>query len=237
MTKIIALCGQAGHGKSTFADMLTEEVNTSQQLAFATPLRTFLLDCLGLESYSSGKYFQYTLDPVIKQLTLDEVFSHLRLGILGADKLKIAEAIESLQQFTKERLYTIESVNTVHEILRQEGITIRKALQLIGTEWARSIDPNIWTNITKAATEDSVRQGTDLVVITDCRFEEEVKMLITLGATIVSIHNPRITNTMDHASEQPLDDKYVDKVINNNGDLRDLRNQAEQLIQSQARRV
>jgi len=67
--------------------------------------------------------------------------------------------------------------------IKKIDLTIRKLLTLIGTRCGRKlIHPNIWVNATfKNYTEDQ------LWIITDVRFENEVKKIIQLGGLVLNI--------------------------------------------------
>lgn len=98
----------------------------------------------------------------------------------------------------------------------------RKALQLIGTDVARMLKPNIWVDrwIMNCRDQFSHKLGCD-----DCRFNNEASMLKANGFTIVHISRPRSLSywikeiftlrilSHFHKSEKGIDTKYIDYYI------------------------
>lgn len=84
-----------------------------------------------------------------------------------------------------------------------------KLLQLLGTEWGRSIDPDIWVQATRATVDASIAP---ITIIGDCRFRNEFDAFP--DALRVRLHAPRIVrknrceswrDNEDHPSETDLD--------------------------------
>jgi hypothetical protein len=69
--------------------------------------------------------------------------------------------------------------------------------------------------------EDWRGKRPDIAVVTDVRFPNEATRILKLGGEVWKIDaDQRLgPNTDGHASEQPLDDDYVSRVIDNNSDL------------------
>jgi hypothetical protein len=59
----------------------------------------------------------------------------------------------------------------------------RKFLQWVGTEWARSQDPDVWINIIRRKIESTPKDVP--IIVTDLRFPNEAKMLSEMGFTLV----------------------------------------------------
>jgi len=97
----------------------------------------------------------------------------------------------------------------------------RRFLQFIGTEWARSQDPDIWIKI---ALKDPDKGN---MFISDVRFHNELNALQKAGWVCVKIirdhQNLREgTGSTEHSSEKELDsirDDEWDYIINNDKDL------------------
>jgi hypothetical protein len=96
-------------------------------------------------------------------------------------------------------------------------------LQTIGTEWGRSIDSDLWINYAKNKANYLLRTGTDLVIITDSRFRDEILALKSMNACMVKIvavdEIYTISNTYEiHTSETSQDnvpDFWYNWTINN----------------------
>jgi hypothetical protein len=100
----------------------------------------------------------------------------------------------------------------------------RKFLQWIGTEWARAISPNVWTDIVKRKIEAIPIDTT--IIVTDVRFPNEADMLRAMGFTLVKIHRDMdkrqdVPANTGHASEVAMANYQWDMVIENNGSLDD----------------
>ena len=99
------------------------------------------------------------------------------------------------------------------------GKTPRYALQTLGTEWGRNmIGGNIWVDVVK----NNILNGNaeDNIVIDDCRFKNEVDMILGLGGIIVYIE--RGGKSGDHASEREVKSLYRSITVENNSSLEDL---------------
>lgn len=98
-------------------------------------------------------------------------------------------------------------------------ITVRKLLQILGTEMSRAIHPDILVNIALENLEDS-EMGK---IITDVRFENEVKAVKKRGGVLIRIEREGVHQD-GHSSETALDDfDDWDYKISNDGSLEDLR--------------
>jgi hypothetical protein len=107
-----------------------------------------------------------------------------------------------------------------------EVVTGREFLQHYGTEahrevfaddfWIEAVIPN--PNALAFGREDLV--DGDILVITDVRFPNEAEAIRDAGGEVWKIYRPEAENTGDtHASEVPLPDELIDRVIDNSGDL------------------
>ena len=101
-----------------------------------------------------------------------------------------------------------------------DGKTPRYAMQTLGTEWGRNlIHPDLWVNVVKHDILHS--HAEDNIVIDDCRFPNEVGMILGLGGIIVYIE--RGGEVEDHASEREVKSLYRSITAGNNSSLADLR--------------
>ena len=123
-------------------------------------------------------------------------------------------------------------------------ITPRMVLQQWGTEVIRSgFHDDMWI----ASLENRLRTTTDNIVITDCRFPNEMTALRNLGATVIRVTRGPEPAWYDlalenkdlmpaawpevHASEYSWVGSNFDAVIYNNGSLEDLYNSVTSLVQ------
>jgi hypothetical protein len=72
------------------------------------------------------------------------------------------------------------------------------------------IDENIWLWAMKHRVEQAQMDGAKVVVIDDCRFDNEASWVLNAGGIVVSLFRDGIEYGSDsHASEQPIDSKKV----------------------------
>ena len=121
----------------------------------------------------------------------------------------------------------------VEAVFPEEKITGRVFLQRYGTEAHRNVfGTDFWTKqvLPGPVYDDSMRPDgradlglNDLLVITDCRFPNEAEHIRACGGQVWAISRPQVLVGDTHASEKPLDERYIDVVIDNSGTLDDLR--------------
>lgn len=109
----------------------------------------------------------------------------------------------------------------------------RKFLQWVGTEWARTIDSDVWINIVKRNIE-AIPPDT-AIIVTDVRFPNEADMLRSMGFTLVKINRDMdkrkdVPANTGHASETSMANYKWDVVIENNGTLADFYQKLDSLV-------
>jgi hypothetical protein len=123
----------------------------------------------------------------------------------------------------------IDQHETYTSVLHE--ISGRQALQRHGTEGGREIfGDDFWVdsilpkegwekNFQTSAFGSLISNGepAEFAVITDLRFENEARRIKELGGQIWKIERQDHHDDDEHASEQPLPDELVDRVIVNNG--------------------
>lgn len=90
---------------------------------------------------------------------------------------------------------------------------VRRLLQVIGTEFGRSIDPDIWIQALYNKFPDIGSPETNYV-ITDCRFDNEVKFVHLKGGDVCWIERPGLVSD-GHASENPALKDKADFILHN----------------------
>lgn len=97
---------------------------------------------------------------------------------------------------------------------------VRGLLQRMGTEVGRDLfDSNFWVNLTM---KDIKEEGGN-VVITDCRFPNEVEAIRKIGGRLWRVERPGTAPVNAHPSETALDNEKFNWTIINNGTIEDLR--------------
>lgn len=107
---------------------------------------------------------------------------------------------------------------------------VRALIQRTGTEAGRDkVDKNIWIN----ATIMNMPKGD--VVVSDCRFPDEVHILRAGQAKIIRIIRPEAGLPGEHgthSSEQVLPDELFDFTIVNDGTIDDLKMKVNEILKS-----
>lgn len=124
-------------------------------------------------------------------------------------------------------------------------ITPRLVLQLWGTEVCRrGFHDDIWI----ASIENKLRDSLDDVVISDCRFPNEIEAIRKVGGRVVRVvrgpdphwfnlaqqhylHGIELAKDMPHSSEWAWAGTKFDAVIDNNSSMDDLYRQINDLVQ------
>lgn len=104
----------------------------------------------------------------------------------------------------------------------------RTAAQRLGTEWGRSLDPDIWLKFAEIVIIGHVESGKNLV-ITDIRFPNEQALISKYGGRVYKVigREAKLEVGNDtHASEtSPITADYG--IIDNSGTLEDLANEIQ----------
>jgi hypothetical protein len=107
------------------------------------------------------------------------------------------------------------------------GASARRAMQTLGTEWGRAIDPDFWVKVWRASLPDGQR-----IVVDDLRFANEANAVHDMGGLVVRIDRPD-ARSLDaiaaaHASEA-LAGVMPDRVIVGGGPFERLWEQVDGL--------
>lgn len=176
--RLIAIGGKAGSGKTTFADHMLRCFGGTK-LSFATAVKEEVADFLNQcgAAYEQRHLYGSTED---------------KAEIL---KVPVENWIESD--------YRPRAV--LNKYITQLGnelcISYRQLMQVWGTEYRRTQNPNYWEEKMRWNLEDS--QG--LVCIDDVRFPNEVKLCADFDGLLVRVARPGLAES-DHPSETALDD-------------------------------
>lgn len=116
----------------------------------------------------------------------------------------------------EESEYYIEGGGRLDELayLGTSNITPRRMMQLLGTEFGRNLDENIWVNIV----QNQIDAQSAPPVVDDMRFKNEWAMAFHRGYLLVKVVRADFVEnevTQSHASEQELSDDMFDVIIHN----------------------
>jgi len=94
-----------------------------------------------------------------------------------------------------------------------DGVTPRRMLQTLGTEWGRDlVHSELWVRI--ALRKAAMAVG---AVVSDVRFPNEAQAIRGLGGVVIRLNRSSATADDNHPSEKPLEDRLIDFEIENNG--------------------
>lgn len=108
----------------------------------------------------------------------------------------------------------------------------RQILQLMGTEWYRSIDDKFWLRQVYNQISNDLSHYYTGVCITDVRFPNEIDFVKEIGGVTVKITRPNHQQTIhtQHASETNIDSMICDYEIINDGSKSDLQHKIKLLM-------
>ncbi len=114
------------------------------------------------------------------------------------------------------------------------GITTRRLLQTLGTEWGRALMPDVWLRCWQGRVEAALAAGKGAVA-DDIRFANEAEAITAIGGAMVRIQRPAADCRGDalvlaHASEGGLEQWPFDAEVLNNASLEKLKEQARLLV-------
>lgn len=92
-----------------------------------------------------------------------------------------------------------------------------------------NIDERDWSQNDNIEEYVAEQYGTDYVLITDLRYENEARRVLDCGGEVWEVLRPG-TGSDGHASEQPLPRELVTRQIDNSGDLLALRYEVEKAL-------
>lgn len=104
----------------------------------------------------------------------------------------------------------------------------RHLAQTLGTEWGRSVHPDLWVRLLARDVEEETRWMSErglvlIAVVKDCRFPNEVAWVKSQGGAVWWIERDGMPGVRDHASEKAIGPQDCDRVVKNLGTLDDLR--------------
>lgn len=234
MNKTIALSGRMGVGKDTIADLL----NTNHgyvTVGFADALKRFTIWLFNLEydlelfwgsSEERNKELSRTIDK--KEIEVAIANIHTYEGYVYINNLLLGDA------FIYDAIAKLEEVLTPKLPIKSP----RTLLQLMGTEWGRSLWEDVWLNAVKH-TKQGIEEGVPYfrrdglltnvhtkfkpspIVIPDCRYLNEAKYVVeNLNGAVVWIDAARvpINTKFIHSSEVTREAlfPYITSVVHNN---------------------
>lgn len=218
MKKLILVSGHMQSGKNTFADMLQEEL-TKHHLKVSQDYFAKSLKNMCKESFSD-------LVKVLDNIS-EEIKAKINLWIDQKQLMINGDAIIRDIESSINKL-KIKDDNWFN---KKTNIT-RSILQLVGTDIVRKLDENWWV---KQVKNRCIASNDDVIIITDCRFPNEITEMFCDNYETITIRINRNINTNKqfafHDSETALDNwNEYDYIVDNNSNLFELRESATVIV-------
>tara|TARA_R100000152_G_C6776143_1_gene205071 strand:- start:1037 stop:1747 length:711 start_codon:yes stop_codon:yes gene_type:complete len=221
MTKIIGISGRKQAGKNTVANFINGRVLKTMNM-----IDDFIINKYGqLEIKTkdqNGLGGWGVFDVTRKDLSYvnyaeRELWPYIKVYHF-ADCLK--QLCIDLFDLNPKQVYGTD--NDKNTQTQYNGMTARQFLQYFGTDVMRKIKDDIWVS---ATIKKIVSEGSEIALIPDVRFPNEVKAIHENGGTVIRL--TRDIYTDNHPCECALDEsnfdwKKFDYVIDNNGSINDM---------------
>ncbi len=108
-------------------------------------------------------------------------------------------------------------------VLPNIGKSPRQLMQTLGTEWGRQlVNRDLWLLLAAERIGAAQSCGLPGIVFTDCRFENEASMVLSLGGYVLHLARPGAAAVAAHVSEAQLPSSVVTAQIVNDGSIADL---------------
>ncbi len=162
-----------------------------------------------------------------------DLFAELIKKRLGNDSVEnlafakpIKDAAKILFNFTDEQLY---DQTKKEEIDQRWGKSPRQIFQWLGGLLREDIDDDFFIGNMKQRIENSKAA---VIVITDIRFLNELKLIKSMGGKVIKIVRPNAETTKhsDDISEQGIEDKFVDVIVINDGTIEEYNDEIMELL-------
>lgn len=209
---MIAITGLAGSGKDTAALQINKR--TGRKLyALAAPIKDVVHALFNVSEciYGSRDLKERELTFIVTPESLDAAADvYIKHGLQEFEMFHDAWGtwIELLGLKYKRNVYHVEA-------------SLRTLYQLIGTEWGRSVDEDIWLKIAPEG-----------CIITDIRRTNEAQFFLDKGYKLFEIKRPNIKKIPNsgHASEKGIDPLLPRITIFNDEGIEDLHAEVDRIL-------
>lgn len=238
MMPVIVVTGNAGSGKDTVADILTEKLN-AQKIALADPVKRIVKEVFGFSKTSL--WGESSLRNIAQQdLSTPEALNEAEYESKHNFHLaKLVSSLFPLKEHQKEFYDNLSSeiFPEIHQYYTN-NLSPRVALQLIGTDLCRRISNDVWVYEAQKTVHSLLGGGSmyspydgvlytdpsifsQMVIISDARFLNEIIGFKQSGAKILKVkakHELKTVGIEGHPSETQaaaIPDIWCDFIIEN----------------------
>ena len=134
--------------------------------------------------------------------------------------LSFADPMRSMLQAMGVDLSHLRDQSLKEKPIEGIGKSARELMQKLGTDWGRNmISENIWLWAMQRRIERAGKEGARLVVIDDCRFDNEALWVNQQQGKVVRLARDGFEYGSDnHESEQPIGFQHMDAMIDASDD-------------------
>lgn len=210
MYPLILICGNAGSGKDTLADLIRSQ-EQAVKIALADPIKQFV-----------GRVWQVEDDVLwgpseLRNKRLDSSF--IKKWFFDARKTD-ANYLRSWMNLIGNDVSSMTMYKWFCQHVGGVDLTVRELLQKLATEFARAVNPDVWIDVglktahqlmSTTSTYDrkcgviGAQTRHSLVVVSDGRFANEILKVKAQGGYVVKIIDPHAKKSDKHQSETELD--------------------------------
>jgi hypothetical protein len=217
MSKILAFSGKKQSGKNTLCNFLhgyqlksygiIDSFDITQEGELV--IETLVVDDTGKTQTGKGlidvcrvdmEFAVWAMDnvwPFIKHYAFATIIKEIGIGLFDLPKELMYGTDEEKNQLTQ---YSWENMPTKTKG-KTGKMTGREFMQYFGTEICRKIYPDIWTD---KAIKDILAEQSNISVISDSRFENEIHAVQKAGGKVIRLTR-QVANEDSHESELALD--------------------------------
>lgn len=121
-----------------------------------------------------------------------------------------------------------------HKLAFLKGVTPRRIMQTLGTEWGRNIlMDDLWLRFASEKIAVLQEMHYENIVVTDVRFDNEAELIHNLGGVIYKVTRESAETVEAHTSEVGISTQLIDGEIQNTGNLDDLRIEVADMLKQQ----
>jgi hypothetical protein len=217
---IIGLNGVLRSGKDTIGNILVKN-HGFNRVAFADELKNIV-------SKSTNTPLNYFHDDNLKDTKLDTPFV-TTISFFVTFFEEIQKALGNDHTFDTD----IAAMTAYNDVGDVELESPRRLLQYLGTDIARRyVNDDVWLKIAIR----KVKAINGHVVVTDCRFVNEIEAVKAIGGKAVKVRRPGFTGN-GHASEQEISDELFTTIITNDSNLSTLEHNVNLWVQHKLKQL
>jgi len=226
MVKILGLAGKKQSGKNTSANFILGvhmiHLGYTKSMFIDDGGQLNIGDLWGEEEYKGVfdvnrryepnndtmvNFLEKCIFPYVKLYSFADPLKRLCIDIMGlhSDQCYLTDAHKNtLTDYKWSDMPTVEKNDPTHDV--DAYMSAREVLQYIGTNIFRRMYYNVWVDVTLRQVE---QEQTELAVITDCRFPNEVEGIQKVGGKVIKFTRNPLKDS--HESELALNNLSNDK--------------------------